>query len=219
MSTFSELRDIALGCVSRAHSSFQAGVTNLADIAVNNALIYTQRNWDFEWNKGEVSIACSPKGSVLTAVDSNGSPTQVKRIIKAFGTTIPTGHNDKEIPYLSRGSQVKDDSGPGQCVSSVARVIHEGPVVYLTPEPEQSEHTLYFYAVKWLPRLVKPTDTNFLLLYGFDYLMYRTVMELNFFIKEDERFNVTAGMLRDSWQSLINWDTSLVSPTENELEL
>lgn len=223
MSNFQELREVVLGCVSRAKGSFQAGTQNFADIAVNNALRFTQRNWDFEWNKGDVAVVCNPRGSILSGMDSDNCPTQIKRIIKAFGTVEPTGHNDYEIPYFSRGSQIKDATGAkkNNCCCSSPMVVHQGTSLYLSPRPTPVEdpYTLHFYAVKWLPPLCKPEDTNFLLTYGFDFLMYRAIVELNFFIKEDERFGVTQKMINDSWSSLIAWDTSLVSPTEGELDL
>jgi hypothetical protein len=70
-----------------------------------------------------------------------------------------------------------------------------------------------------MPRLTRPEHSNFLFDYGFDWLMYRSIVELNFFIKEDERFSVSAKMLDEAWRSLTAWDTSLVSPTETEIEL
>jgi hypothetical protein len=224
MSNFGILRETILGCVSRAKSSFQAGGQNFADLAVNNAIIYAQRNWDFQFQMGEVNILCSPRGSMLAARDACDCPVKLKRIIKAFGETQPTGHCDTSIPYLSRGSQVADSTnsqkhGCGGCNS--LKVVHEGQEVYLSPGTATAEDPkkLYFYAVKWLPRVVKDTDTNFLFDYGFDFLMYRSIYELNFFIKEDERFQVSTKMLNDSWQSLTAWDVSLVSPTETEIEL
>lgn len=218
MSTFGELKEIILGCISRVQSSFQSGGTNFANVAINNALLYTQRNWDFEWNKGVVSVACDPVGLTTKALDANGAQVKLKRIIKAFGTSEPTGHRDTEIGYYSRGAQIKDDTAIG-CGTLKPRVVHEGRRVWMTPKPTEEDYTLFFYAVKMLPKLEKDSDTNFLLEYGFDYLMYRSIMELNFFIREDERFPVTAGMVRDAWQSLVNWDVSLVSPTEHELDL
>jgi hypothetical protein len=221
MSNFKVLRETVLGCVSRAKSSFQAGGQNFADLAVNNAVIYAQRNWDFQWLKGDVSIDCNPKGSVLTAKDDCGCPVKLKRIIKAFGVTAPTGHGDLEIPFVSRQTQIeRNTQGAKHCCNSLdsAHVIQSGQSVYLSPEKLEA-HTLYFYALKWLPRLEKDTDTNFLFDYGFDFLMYRSIYELNFFIKEDERFQVSTKMLNDSWASLTAWDTYLVSPNESETEL
>lgn len=224
MSNFGILRETILGCVTRAKGSFQAGSQNFADLAINNAIIYAQRNWDFQFQRGAVTISCNPRGSMLDAKDAGGCSVQLKRIIKAFGAVEPTGHNDKSLPYLSRGSQVADDTSAGQngCLDTRTKVVHDGADVYLSPDftrPEGEPYTLYFYAVKWLPRLTRDHETNFLFTYGFDFLMYRSIVELNFFIKEDERFQVSTRMLQDSWNSLVAWDVSLVSPTETEIDL
>jgi hypothetical protein len=223
MSNFGILRETILGCVSRAQSSFQSGSQNFADLAINNAVIYAQRNRDFQWLKGDVKIVCNPRGSMTTAVDENNCTVKLKRIIKAYGAVEPGGHTDVAIPYLSRQSQIADVTNASQnnCCYSGLKVVHDGEYVYLSPRPEPiaDPYTLYFHAVRWMPRLARPEHSNFLFDYGFDWLMYRSIVELNFFIKEDERFQVSAKMLDDAWRSLCAWDTSLVSPTETEIEL
>lgn len=221
MSNFGTLKEVVLACVTRANTSFQAGTSNFADVAINNALIYAQRRANFEWCKGTVSIMCNPKGSILSAVDDAGQPVVIKNIIKCFGQVEPTGHKDLAVPYLSRVSQI-GESGQENRTGTPARhgecVIHQGQIVYASPAVS-GPYTLWFEAVKWMPRLVFDTDTNFLFTYGFDFLMYRSIVELNFFIKEDERFNVSAKLLEDAWNSLVQWDASLVSPTETEINI
>lgn len=220
MSDFYHLKQIILNTVSRQEGSFAAGKNNFVDIAVNNALIFVQRKIDFEWCKGDVVINCKPFGNISQALDEDGKPTMVKRIIKAFGPNKPDQNRQISIPYLSRASQIQDDTNQNKhCVPvSCPRVIHQGQKVYFTPT-ELKEYDLHFYAVKWLPRLVQNEDTNFLLHYGFDYLMYRSILELNFFIKEDERFQVSMAMLGESYQSLLGWNAELVSITETECDL
>ena len=220
MSDLFTMRQTVLGCVSRLGSSFNTGTANFVDTAINNAIIYAQRKCDFEWNKGVVSISCDPKGSIANAVGEDGSPVKLKKIIKAFGLVDPNLSNNQSVPYLSRTSQITDDTLRAQnhCLCTGNRVIHDGQMVYHTPQPEGS-YDLFFYAVKWLPRLVKESDTNFLLEYAWDFIMYRSIIELNFFIKEEERFQVSSTMVADAWNSVITWDASLISPTETEIEL
>lgn len=220
MSTFAEIKHAVLGCVTRISSSFQSGSVNLVDIAINNAITHAQRQRDFEWCKGVVKVSCNPKGSLMLAQPEEGSntPVIIKRIVKAYGTEQPTGHDEKAIKYLSRASQTTDNT---QAYSAGIQlcgpaVIHDGQHVYITPA-QTGQYWLWFYAVKWLPRLVLDSDTNFLLVYGFDYVMYRALVELNFYIKEDERFPVNKTLLTDTWSSLVDWDVSLLSPTETEL--
>lgn len=219
MSTFYDLKQVVLGCISRINSSFNTGTNNFVDIAINNAVIYAQRRVDFEWNKGIVKIAANPYGSIMIAQDSEGQAVQVKRIIKAFGVSEPND-NSHSIPYLSRVGQIADNTNRREqhMTCTGPKVIHEGMRVSLVPAPEGA-HDLWFYAVKWMPRLTKGEDTNFLFTYAFDWLMYRSILELNFFIKEEERFPVTQRMLDDAWNTVVAWDANLVSITETETEL
>lgn len=220
MSDFHEIRQAVLACVSRAAGSFAAGSTNFVDTAINNAIIYAQRNRDFEWNKGLVTVDCNPRGSILSAKDEFGKAVKIKRIVKAFGKDNPGIDYHKSIPYISRTSQITDDTdreNRGYAVTC-PRVVHDGQLVYFSPVPTDP-YTLYLYAVKWLPRLVKNEDTNFILEYGYDFVLYRSIVELNHFIKEDERFPVSKTLLNEAWQSFVDWDANLISPTETEIEL
>lgn len=216
------MRQAVLGCVSRAQSSFATGNQNFVDTAINNSLIYAQRRCDFEWCKGEVSVDCNPFGNIITATDTEGQQVMIKRILKAFGVKQPQVGLGTSIPYLSRVSQIADDTtgkaSSCHCSCSGNRVVHEGRKVFHMPEIK-GPHKLYFYAVKWLPRLVKPEDTNFLLDFAFDYIMYKSILELNHYIKEDERFRVSSTLLTEAWESLLTWDAHLVSMTETEIEL
>jgi hypothetical protein len=98
-------------------------------------------------------------------------------------------------------------------------VVHHGTQIYLSPYPTDETYTLYFEAVKLLPRVVRPEDTNFLFDYAFDFLQYRSIIELNSWIKEDERYAVSQGMMKNCWDSVLSWDSYLVSATDSELDL
>lgn len=222
MSDFYNIKQVVLGCVSRLSSSFNTGTQNFVDIAVNNAIIYAQRKADFEWNKGDISIECDPTGNIMSAKDEDGCVVKIKKIIKAYGLTQPPMGASPSIPYLSKVSQIADDTltQKSACwAPDSPRVIHNGQKVFHVPTPTETPYNLYFYAVKWLPRLVKDSDTNFLLEYGFDFIMYRSILELNFFIKEEERFQVSQAMVQEAWNTLVGWDASLISPTETEINL
>lgn len=218
-----EMRDAVLGCVSRNSNSFVSGSVNLADVAINNALVYAQRKCDFEWNKLGVKLRCQPKGNLLSCVDYDGNPVRVKRIVKAFGTLEPTGHGDVSVPYLSRASQIADNTTAraNSCACLGGQiVVHEGQQVYVSPMALDAEpYWLHLFAIRWLPRLLRDTDTNFIMEYGTDFILYKAVELLNFHVKEDERFGITTRLLNDSFNSLIQWDATHVSPTETEIEL
>lgn len=215
---FQDIRESVLGCISRCHHSLDTGNTSFVDLSINNSLIFLQRKIDFEWNKKTVKVHCNPMGSIMEAADFySGEKVKIKSIIKAFGEIVPTGHGDTAIPYLSRACQINDE-GKSPCFQGELKVVHEGQKLYLSPTDKKS-YDLYFYAVTWLPKLCRPEDTNFLLEYGSDFILYKTIENLNYFIKEDERFGITQKLIDDSLLSLRQWDASLISPTETEIDL
>lgn len=57
--------------------------------------------------------------------------------------------------------------------------------------------------------------TDFFLDYGYDFLLYRSLYELNFRLKEDQRVSISAGVVRDALESFLNWNTSLVEGTRD----
>lgn len=62
-------------------------------------------------------------------------------------------------------------------------------------------------------------ETSFLLDRCFDYLMYRSVFELNFFLKEDQRVGIASGLMKDVWTSMIAWNTSIINSTVDDVSL
>ena len=181
MNTFGKLKDILLGHLTRNGVAMQTeGGVDMVGAAINSALTYIQRSRDFEWNKTDIRIHCNPKGDLLTnAVDlDTNQPIQIKRILQAYGTTKPGICGGPKVDYLSKSSQVARNTYGQQCGSAPERVIHSATKVFACPTPDGG-YDLYFEAVKWLQPLVHELDSNFLLDYGLDFLLYRTLKALN----------------------------------------
>lgn len=54
------------------------------------------------------------------------------------------------------------------------------------------------------------TASSFLLDYCFDFLLARSVYELNFFLKEDQRVGISAAHLDAVWQNVVAWNATIV---------
>lgn len=218
-----EMREMVLSMISRNCQSQMTNGNKLVDIAINNALTYTQRKIDFEWNKHPVYVRCNPKGSLFHCRTYDNEEIRVKRIIKAFGSKVPTGYGDTSVPYLSRTSQIADSTmaSKNHCCGCTGGeiVIHEGNNVYISPAKAEPQYDIHLFAVIWLPRLKNDLDTNFILEYGSDFIMYKAIEMMNYHIKEDERFALTKRLMDETWQSIVQWDATHVSPTETEIEL
>ena len=68
--------------------------------------------------------------------------------------------------------------------------------------------------------VIKEDQTNFLLTYCFDYMMFRTIYELNFFLKEDARVQLSDKLMETIWENVQKWNATIVGNTvsDNDLE-
>jgi len=66
---------------------------------------------------------------------------------------------------------------------------------------------------------VPPTQTNFLLDYAFDYMLFRTIYELNFFLKEDLRVPISKAALDEIWNNVVRWNDSIIGNSVDDATL
>jgi len=62
-------------------------------------------------------------------------------------------------------------------------------------------------------------EQDFLLESCFDWLLYRSVYELNWFLKEDERVNVSRDLMGDAWNAMRAWNENLISQGTDDTDL
>lgn len=94
-------------------------------------------------------------------------------------------------------------SGP-----SVAFLADVGFGLYPTPTVPVY---LQAHFSRWLPDLVNDTDTNFLVKFGRDFLIDRTVRRCLFYVKADNRLEAAVMQERQSWDALLAWDKQVRS--------
>lgn len=63
------------------------------------------------------------------------------------------------------------------------------------------------------------TQTNFLLDYAFDYMMFRSIYELNFFLKEDQRVKISKDALNEIWTNVLSWNATIVANSVRDVTL
>lgn len=59
-------------------------------------------------------------------------------------------------------------------------------------------------------------STDFLLDHGFDFLMFRSITELNFYLKDDQRVNISQAKLNEAWDSMLAWDSLMIPSTGDD---
>lgn len=98
-------------------------------------------------------------------------------------------------------------------------VYRENQTLYMCPEFHcPVEITLD--CIKWMLPYGYEDTTNtvtcdWMLEHASDFLLYRAMSELNVFLKEDDRLNITQSKMTEAWISLTAWDSTLISGDEN----
>ncbi len=62
-------------------------------------------------------------------------------------------------------------------------------------------------------------EEDFLIENCFDWLLYRCVWELNFFVKEDERVQLSRDLINEAWNAIIEWNSNLISQSTDDTSL
>lgn len=229
--TFAELVDETLAYTKRPASD-----TTIVKSQINKAQLWAQRSHNFEKAKmfiGTVYKASEPENGISLGL---GGDLQVKTVLSARIGEGSLGYTEgdplelltweefsnREEKFLSTFGTGTSEVSPtlvtqtdrfSQYVEQnygVLGLINAASYLRLFPAPSTTK-TINLYVVHWLPKLVNDNDTNFLLEFGNDVLLYKTLSFFNTFLKADERVELSAALLRDSWHSLLAWDASLTS--------
>lgn len=62
-------------------------------------------------------------------------------------------------------------------------------------------------------------EEDFLLESAFDWLLYRAVWELNFFVKDDERVQIARDLINEAWQAIRGWNENLISQSTDDSDM
>ena len=100
--------------------------------------------------------------------------------------------------------------------------IVDGKTLSLTPTPTASV-TVEIKGYSWLDDLIGPNDTNFMLEYGFDWLMWQCILELNYLtkqyvIRQEGNLPPPVQPANRAWEDLIEWDNHLYADQMHVIE-
>lgn len=207
--TFLTLKNAVAAYVGRNKTDFTYFTTeDMLLRAANNAKDFAQRQVDFEYSTVLAQISVGATGASMDSATLAGTATGVtlKCIRKSF---LTSSTNELPLQMLSRDAYVNKLARFGGPPSDETYIVQIGRTVYLLPAPTTAT-LVYVDGIQWLSDFSADGDTNFLLTFCFDYLLFRSILELNFFLKEDQRIPVSAKLLEDTWTSVKAWNASVV---------
>jgi len=204
--------------------------------ACNNARLYAERKIDFELSVNTVTIPAVDRfnGASLNTAVLYGTSTSanVKKIRTPF-VAMANGHqfpvdlwtkkkwNDR-LKARYEGARPTDTSDYACITDSPFVVVQDGFNIFVAPADSNSllgTFPVYLDCWLWLPPYVNGTENDFLLDNCFDWMMYRCIYELNFFLKEDERVELSTKLMGDSWDAVIKWNDQLINTAVDDTDL
>lgn len=193
------------------------------------------------------SVSLAEGGLLSTAVNTQDvtEPVLVKIIERAFLPFQDDSAAFFPIEIISRAAHMtrlkrrfsdavttRAYEATGTTVPAQFAMVQQGERVYLIPPGGgaygygTSAVNLRLDVVRFMPdysfgNIDEDDDvlTDFFLEYCEDFMLLRSLVELNFFLKEDQRVPISAQAMEDSWKSVLAWDTSLVSGTSDDITL
>lgn len=216
------------------------GGTTIWDVllqAMNNARLFAERQIDFEYSKVAVllpNISVLNGGSLDNAVlfSDKTTPVRVKKILSPF-LPIDTASTQFPVDLMTKkswnertkrrfeGARPTDTSDFAFITDAPFALVQFGKQIMVVPPDSTAFRVDPFSAfadvVQWLPDYVDGTETDFLLDFCFDWLMYRTIQELNFYQKEDERVTLSDKVVATAWNAVIQWNNELTQSMADDL--
>lgn len=233
--TVSDLKKAVAAFANRDQSAFVINSWDNLLQACNNARQFVERTVALEYTRVEAQVANVSllNGADLSTATLKGSATavSVKQIKAAFLDypnigTVPidiVGRDEYLRRVQRRYEYVRNpQEAPPEYVDTLPFCLQQlGTKIYVAPYDATvwngaTTTTVYMDVYKWLPEYTAAgTENDFLLDYCFDYMMYRTIAELNYFLKEDQRIQLSVPLVQSAWDSLKAWNASIVGGVQN----
>lgn len=218
---FAQFKTLVANFVNRDPVSFVqgtgAGAINILDTVINGAKVRAQRDHDFVrtlgYAFGNLSLAGTNWETGLTDAPG-GTALSVRQILSAHkylidganfypGKSYEFSLSPTKNRVLSEGVVHTDDSS----LRGAGRVYIEGSKIYLTGTT--SPVSVMFAVSKWLPDYSGDSDTDFFLTDYSDWFLLECVKTLNFYLKEDQRANISANAVAERWSSVMSAEARL----------
>jgi hypothetical protein len=140
-----------------------------------------------------------------------------------FAKTSTTGNNSSAVSN-QLVTAAETFITKGVAVGDLVQNTTTGASALVTAVTSQTVLTLSSHIFTTTPQAYKVwymsgTQTNFLVENCFDFLMFRSIAELNFFLKEDDRVQISAAVLDSYWNNVKMWNATVVENATNSSSL
>jgi len=223
--TWADFQSSVLAFLNRSSADVPTiGSVNLVVVAANMSKTEAQRRHAFKMSRTVAYISTSMSGADFTTsaftTPSSAVVVPIRRIEQVWFYTTPTPfYRYKRVPFMTLGdlrydyetSTLTDINQPLAPTQSPAtypnfdiRWYVQGTRIFLqgvTVPPI----SVSMDVMQWMP-IYDGTITDFFLTYHFDWMLLKTVQNLNQYLKESERVEVADADLEKRWKSVTALD-------------
>lgn len=209
-------------------------------LAVNNAKDFCQRAIKFEYAKSFATIQnvdLQVGGSLTSAVrygTTNG--VSIRNIERAW-LGFADGSGQFPITFVSRDAYSRrlqrkyenasratpDTTFASMVDGSPFTLTQVGQQIYVTPANSEafgsSTPSVFLDIVEWLADFDGTAQSSFLFDYCFQLMMFRSIVELNFFLKEDQRVAISSAVLDSLWNNVVQWNANIIGTSVDDANL
>ena len=227
-----EFLEVLCSYMGKSRDFFDDGQTDKALMATNNAKRFIERRRDFELSKTTVSVEVPGDNNGVLMDECTdiytGELVKVKKPYAAWkqnsqGALYPVSLvSDKGLfDRINRQAdlgQIMLDAKQATMVAKPMLYLTGGRLFSYPPSTETIPYQLNVYA--WLKRYgldeadPQYVQTDFLMEYCSDYLLYRAMTELNVFVKEDQRVGISQTKMTEAWDAVVAWDSTSIKGDE-----
>jgi hypothetical protein len=243
---FGQMRAAIASYMQRSLASFsqthEDGTTvDLLSLVINAARKNAELTRNFELNRVQAQLIVDLQNGAhidnMTLLDGV-TAVRCKSVAKAF-LPIADSNGDGYFPidvmnrekhlervarFYSQTTQLGDVTQRYTHRVPYFAIVRIGDVLYLTPNDATRLNnadpiTVRFDIYQWLPDYTVAADTDFLIQHCWNWMLLRSVYQLNFFLKDDLRIPLSDKVMEREWQTIVAWDSNLVVANSTDADL
>lgn len=237
--TLGTFRSLLAGFMNRDPGTFVVHNVNMLDRAANQARKWAERQHRFECARASAVIrgVSLTDGGLLSSAVSVGEPGRLLKVRTIERAFLPFQDNTGQfqIEVVSRDSDMREKGRAFKNVqttdprtikpwvgSGTFRLVRHNNLIYLSPFDQTTSSTnrdVFMDVVVWLPDYVKDDDNDFFLEHCEDFMVLRSVYQLNFMLKEDQRVVISAKAMEELWETVLKVDNDAVTGSCDDANL
>lgn len=208
---FIKLQKKVAGWLSREPANFYTNNFDNLQQAINDSMVLAQRLVDFNLalTRGYLPLT-SGTGNFLTGMldGVGGTSVNVQKVHSVY--TDSDYHIKLPLRTEDDHDRLGESNGGEYAYLEGSSIYHQNPT-----ENSSGLYTKYFLQ---LQPMVADEETNFLTNYCHDWMALQAAFEMLHYIKEDERVQLSAGLLRYKWDAVVAWNDSFKSEQDLTLD-